>query len=52
MEEVIHRCNDFKTFFLNKAFFLCSNMDGTIDYHIKRSKSEGKGQIPYDVAFV
>ena len=28
---------------------ICSNMNGTKDYHTRRSKSESKRQIPYDI---
>ena len=30
----------------------CSNMDGPRDYHTKQSKSEKKGQIPYNVTYM
>ena len=31
---------------------MCSNMDGSRDYHTKWSKSERKGQIPYDITYM
>ena len=31
---------------------ICSNMDGSRDYHTKRSKSERERQIPYDVTYM
>ena len=31
---------------------ICSNMDGTRDYHTKWSKSERERQIPYDITYV
>ena len=31
---------------------ICSNMDGTTDYHTKWSKSERERQIPYDITYV
>ena len=30
---------------------ICSNMDATIDYHAKWSKSEREKQIPYDITY-
>ena len=39
---------------INKAWnnAICSNMDATRNYYTKRSKSEGKRQIPYDITDV
>ena len=31
---------------------ICSNMDGTRDYHTKWSKSEKKRQIPYNITYM
>ena len=31
---------------------ICSNMDATRDHHTKRSKSERKRQIPYDITYM
>ena len=31
---------------------ICSNMDATIDYHTKWSKSERERQIPYDITYM
>ena len=31
---------------------ICSNMDGTRDYHTKWSKSEGERQISYDITYM
>ena len=31
---------------------ICRNMDGTRDYHIKWSKSEGERLIPYDITYM
>ena len=31
---------------------ICSNMDGSRDYHTKWSKSERERQIPYDIAYM
>ena len=31
---------------------ICSNMDGTTDYHTKWIKSDREGQIPYDIIFM
>ena len=31
--------------------FVCSKMDGPKNYHTKWSKSDRKGQIPYDITY-
>ena len=31
---------------------ICSNMDGTRDYHTKQSKSERERQISYDITYM
>ena len=31
---------------------ICSNMDGTRDYHTKWRKSERERQIPYDITYM
>ena len=31
---------------------ICSNMDGSRDYHIKWNKSDRKSQMPYDITHV
>ena len=31
---------------------ICSNMDQTIDYHTKWSKSDRERQIPYDIPYI
>ena len=31
---------------------ICCNMDGTRDYHTKRSKSQRERHIPYDITYV
>ena len=31
---------------------ICSNTDGTRDYHTKWSKSERERQIPYDITYM
>ena len=31
---------------------MCSNMDGTRDYHTKWSKSDRERQIPYDITYM
>ena len=31
---------------------ICSNMDGSRDYHTKQSKSERERQIPYDITYM
>ena len=31
---------------------ICSNMDGTREYHTKWSKSEREKQIPYDITYM
>ena len=31
---------------------ICSNMDETTDYHAKWTKSDGEGQIPYDIIYM
>ena len=35
---------------LNNA--ICSNMNGSEDYHIKRNKSERDRQIQYDITYM
>ena len=35
---------------LNNA--ICSNMNGSEDYHIKWNKSERERQIPYDITYM
>ena len=36
----------------NEIMPLCSNIDGSRDYHTKWSKSERERQIPYDITFM
>ena len=31
---------------------ICSNMDGSINYHIKWSKSERERLMPYDITYM
>ena len=51
-EDVIHICNGLLSHKKEWNHAICSNMDGTREYHTKWSKSERERQIAYDITYM
>ena len=52
-KDAVHICNG--TLLIHKKKWnnaICSDMDGTRDYHTKWSKSDRERQIPYDIIYM